>query len=59
MSYIYPSNLEELEKGDAYQIKYPLSKEWLDVKPFDNNMCFTKKETLKFLIKNKRLRIKK
>jgi len=57
MKYIYPTTIEELKDGDIIQTQYPLTDRWSSEKVFDINICCDKKENVKHLIENNRLRI--
>ena len=60
MDYIhYPSSIDELIDGNKYQILFPMSKLWGEIKTYDSNICNSQIENLKYLISKKRLRILK
>lgn len=57
MTYKYPTSIDELKDDDIIQIQFPLTDRWGDEKIYDSNICDSKKDRVKYLIENKRLRI--
>jgi len=55
--YIYPSDIRELKEGDNYQMRVKSTDNWEVDYIYSSNICVSKKNYIKFLITNKRLRI--
>ena len=53
----YPKSLEDIKDGDIYQRKFPMSNSWGKQYTFSNNICKTKRDSFKYLIEQKQIRV--
>jgi len=57
-NYTIPETLEDMKHGDRYQIKYPIHPvHWGAERIYSSNICESKKEEIRSLIREKRIRI--
>ena len=57
-NYFYPKSLDDFKDGDIYEVRLPMTKDnWIGPKVYKNSLCYSKKEEIKYLITNKRIRI--